>query len=202
MSRTIEIVNRRAQLLERIVDVMLSEGVSELSLRPLAKAVGTSARLLIYHFGSKEALLTEALERVRQRIQDSVRSLATKDDPRSLGEFLLMFWRWAMHEPNQRFFRLLFEVDGLAMRNRERFPARFWGAGFARWRRVFETEFGHPSDKESNATATFQLAVLNGLLHDFLCTGDRRRTTNALRCFIESTSSQPAAQDKRSKVGA
>ena len=200
MVRAIEIVNRRAELLEKIVDVMLSEGVSELSLRPLAKAVGTSARLLIYHFGSKEALLTEALERVRQRIEGSVRSLASKDDPRSLGEFLLMFWRWAMHEPNQRFFRLLFEIDGLAMQNRERFPAHFWGAGFARWRRVFETEFGQPSDKDSAATSTFQLAALNGLLHDFLCTGDRHRTTDALHRLIECTSGKPATQEKRIKV--
>jgi AcrR family transcriptional regulator len=200
MVRAIEIVNRRAELLEKVVNVMLSEGVSELSLRPLAKAVGTSARLLIYHFGSKEALLTEALERVRQRIEGSLRSLAAKDNPRSLGEFLLMFWRWAMHEPNQRYFRLLFEIDGLAMQNRARFPAHFWGAGFSRWRRVFETEFGQPSDKESAATATFQLAALNGLLHDFLCTGDRKRTTDALHCLIECTSVKPAMQENKARA--
>jgi len=202
MSRAVEIVTRRAELLEKVVEVMLSEGVSELSLRPLAKAVGTSARLLIYHFGSKEALLAEALERVRQRIEGSLRSLAAKEDPRSLGEFLLMFWRWAVQEPNQRFFRLLFEIDALAMRNREKFPASFWGAGFARWRKVFETGFGQTSDKKSAATATFQLAALNGLLHDFLCTGDRKRTTNALHCLIESTSIKPTTPERRIRVRA
>jgi AcrR family transcriptional regulator len=202
MAGTIEIINRRAELLEKVVDVMLLEGVSELSLRPLAKAVGTSARLLVYHFGSKEKLLTDALEQVRQRIEGSLRSLAAKDNPRSLREFLLMFWGWAMHKPNQQYFRLLFEVDGLAMQNRARFPAHFWGAGFARWRRVFETEFGQPSDKESAATSTFQLAALNGLLHDFLCTGDRQRTTNALHCLIECTSAKPATPAKQIKVRA
>lgn len=200
MTQTIRNAERRTELLERVVDVLLSEGISDLSLRPLAKAVGTSARLLIYHFGSKEKLLTNALEQVRQRVEGSLRSLAARERPLSLGEFLLMFWRWAMQEANQRYFRLLFEIDGLAMQNRARFPAHFWGVGFARWRQVFETEFGQPSDQDGAATSTFQLATLNGLLHDFLCTGDRKRTTDALHCFIESISARPGAEVKRIKA--
>jgi AcrR family transcriptional regulator len=200
MQQTIKIVERRTELLERIVDVLLAEGISDLSLRPLAKAVGTSPRLLIYHFGSKEKLLTDGLEQVRQRVEGSLRSLAEKKRPLSLSQFLLMFWHWAIHEENQRYFRLLFEIDGLAMQNRARFPAHFWGVGFARWRRVFETEFDQPSDKDGVATSTFQLAALSGLLHDFLCTGDRKRTTDALHCLIESISARPGAQAKRIKA--
>jgi len=200
MPQAIQVAERRTELLERIVDVLLSEGISDLSLRPLAKAVGTSARLLIYHFGSKEKLLTDALEQVRLRVEGSLRNLAAKEGPLSLGEFLLLFWRWAMREANQRYFRLLFEIDGLAMQNRARFPAHFWGVGFARWRRVFETEFGQPADKDGAASATFQLAALSGLLHDFLCTGDRKRTTAALHCLIRSISARPRAQGRRIKA--
>lgn len=202
MPQAIRIAKRRTELLERIVDVLLSEGISDLSLRPLAKAVGTSARLLIYHFGSKEKLLTEALEQVRQRVEGSLRDLAAKEGPLSLGEFLVLFWRWAIQQKNQRYFRLLFEIDGLAMQNRARFPAHFWGVGFARWRRVFETEFGQPSDLDGAAISTFQLAALNGLLHDFLCTGDRKRTTEALHCLIDSVSPKPLARGKRIKARA
>jgi AcrR family transcriptional regulator len=193
-------VERRTELLEKIVDVLLADGISSLSLRPLAKAVGTSARLLIYHFGSKEKLLTDALEQVRQRIEGSLRELAEKEGPMSLAEFLPMFWSWAIRDPNQKYFRLLFEIDGLAMQNRERFPADFWGAGFARWRWVFETEFGSPVDKNGAATATFQLAALNGLLHDYLCTGDRERTTAGLHRLIESIAEQPVAREKRTQM--
>lgn len=202
MATPITILTRRAELLDKIVDSLLADGISDLSLRPLAKAVGTSARLLIYHFGSKERLLADALEQVRQRIDSSLRSLAAKEDPRSLGEFLLMFWRWAMHRPNQRYFRLLYEVDGLAMQNRARFPEEFWGAGFARWRRAFETEFGLPSDKANAATSTFLLAALNGLLHDYLATGDRKRTTDALHFLISRISSQPASHAAPSRARA
>src|SRR5277367_5256071 len=205
MLQVVKTVERRTVLLDKIVDVLLAEGISDLSLRPLAKSVGSSARLLIYHFGSKEKLLTDALEQVRQRIESSLRRLAEKQEPGgtpSLPEFLLLFWRWAMHKPNQRYFRLLFEIDGLALQNRARFPARFWGAGFARWRRVFETEFGQPSDKNGAATSTFQLVALNGLLHDFLFTGDRKRTTAALHRLVETISVSPAAPAKHIKASA
>jgi AcrR family transcriptional regulator len=177
---------RRIQLLSRIVDVLLDQGLSDLSLRPLAKDVGSSARLLIYHFGSKEELLTDALEEVRQRVDASLQAVAAKANPRSLEEFLLMFWDWAMEKSNQRYFRLIFEIDGLAMQRRRRFPSRFWGAGFAQWRGFFETTFPHSVGKNNTGTSTYLMATLSGLLHDFLATGDRKRTTLGLRCLIKS----------------
>jgi hypothetical protein len=46
-----QLPERREVLLGKIVDVLLAEGIAGFSLRPLAKTVGTSTRLLIYHFG-------------------------------------------------------------------------------------------------------------------------------------------------------
>ncbi|HEY2459925.1 MAG TPA: TetR/AcrR family transcriptional regulator [Candidatus Acidoferrum sp.] len=180
--------NRREELLEQVVDVLLEEGISELSLRPLAKAIGTSARLLIYHFGSKEVLLTQALEQVRERVQDALRDLAVRKNPRSLEEFLLLFWRWALKPANQRYFRLLYEMDGLALYERSKFPANFWSTGVKTWLRILETEFGQLSVRNggNSAASTYVLATINGLLHDFLATGDGKRTTNALQILIAS----------------
>src|SRR5258706_10044550 len=62
---------RRDELLRRSRDYLLAHGVADLSLRPLAAAIGTSARLLVYHFGSKEALVTAVLDDVRHRFQAS-----------------------------------------------------------------------------------------------------------------------------------
>src|SRR5260370_42389015 len=123
-----QVMERREELLEKIIDALLSTGVSDLSLRPLAKSVGSSARLLIYHFGSKEQLLAVALEGVRQRIQASVRELSAKEHPNSLPEFLRMFWRCAAKDSNPRYFRLLFELNGLAKHNPHIFPDSLSGA--------------------------------------------------------------------------
>ena len=50
--------NRKDELIESLIAYLLENGLADLSLRPLAAGTGTSARLLIYHFGSKEDLLT------------------------------------------------------------------------------------------------------------------------------------------------
>lgn len=181
-------------LLGKVVDALLANGISDLSLRPLAKTVATSARLLIYHFGTKEQLLTAALAEIRQRVERSVRELAAREKPESLESFLLMFWKWALLPPNQKYFRLQFEIAGLAMQNRKMFSAEFWGAGFSKWVGIFESSFnilapergGHPG------ASTLVLAALNGLLRDFLATGERKRTTAALHLLIETMASAPA----------
>ena len=52
----------KADLLKKMGDHMLEHGVNTASLRPLAQAADTSDRMLIYHFGSKDALIAEVLQ--------------------------------------------------------------------------------------------------------------------------------------------
>ena len=44
-------------LLDQVVDHFVAEGMGDLSLRKIAAAIGTSHRMLLYHFGSREGLL-------------------------------------------------------------------------------------------------------------------------------------------------
>lgn len=55
------------ELLDRVTDHVLAEGLIGLSLRPLAAAVGTSDRMLIYHFGSRDALVSAVVGRATER---------------------------------------------------------------------------------------------------------------------------------------
>src|SRR5258708_24403513 len=66
---------RTAVLVEDLIGYLIRHGVADLSLRPMAAAVGTSARLLIFHFGSKERLLIEALDEMQARLQRSLADL-------------------------------------------------------------------------------------------------------------------------------
>jgi len=159
---------RREELLEATVGYILANGVSDLSLRPLAKAIGTKARLLIYHFGSREKLIESALTVILRRVQR---------DFLKLGADVLEFWQWATASKSQPYLRLVFEVHGLAPRN----PRVFGGyvrEAIESWRSILAAR-GH---KEPIATA--MIAVFDGLLMDFLATGDRKRTTGALRLFL------------------
>ncbi|MDQ6935272.1 MAG: TetR family transcriptional regulator [Actinomycetota bacterium] len=58
---------REGQLLDAITDYVLTDGLIGLTLRPVAAAVGTSDRMLIYHFGSRDALVSAVVERTSQR---------------------------------------------------------------------------------------------------------------------------------------
>ena len=76
-------ISSKETLLDEIVDYILKRGLGNLTLRPLAAALKTSPRMLIYFFGSKEQLITEALTqcRVRQQ-QEFARILSTRGNRR------------------------------------------------------------------------------------------------------------------------
>jgi len=196
-----EVVERREELLEKIVDVLLASGISGLSLRPLADSVGSSARLLIYHFGSKEELLASALDRVRSRITTAVGELTAQVSNASLEEFLHMFWKWAIKEPNQRYFRLLFEIDGLAMHESKVVPASDRVAGVNRWIKIFERKVDKLADTTDGrlGASTAILATITGLLHDYFATGDLKRTTAGLNFFTGALSNQATSTARKNK---
>ena len=59
---------KREEIADRLADYLLAEGLIGASLRPLAAAVGTSDRMLLYYFRDKEALISAALQRVSERL--------------------------------------------------------------------------------------------------------------------------------------
>ena len=84
----------RTQLRERAIDYVLQHGFAAVSLRPMAKELKTNARMLVYHFGSREGLMREILAGLRER-EDVVihRWFQKKKTPPSLAEFVLWYWR-------------------------------------------------------------------------------------------------------------
>ncbi|MBB3882476.1 TetR/AcrR family transcriptional regulator [Acetobacter oeni] len=61
MDEVAERARRRRELTERLVDLVLREGLGTMGLRGLAKALGTSDRMLIYYYSNKENLVSEVL---------------------------------------------------------------------------------------------------------------------------------------------
>lgn len=60
--------DRKAALVTKLADHVLTEGLGGASLRPLAAAVGTSDRMLLYYFPDKPALIAAVLEEVAARM--------------------------------------------------------------------------------------------------------------------------------------
>src|ERR1700761_1985238 len=124
MARSADV--RRAELLDRIADYVAENGLADLSLRPLASAVGSSPRVLLYYFNSKEELIAEMLARLRERqkaLFDTV--------PREASSYAVTVrgaWKYMSAPAHARVFRLFFEVYGLALQAPERYAEFLRGA--------------------------------------------------------------------------
>jgi len=68
-------VSRREELLDQVTDHVLQHGLIGLTLRPLAAAIGTSDRMLIYHFGSRDGLVSAVVACAGARSVDAVDAL-------------------------------------------------------------------------------------------------------------------------------
>jgi AcrR family transcriptional regulator len=177
----------RAALLVSIVDHVVDYGLADLSLRPLAVAVGSSPRTLLYHFDSKERLVAAVLseaQRRQARLLDAWYERSAEYDTRTL---MLRAWQWLTAPRNDKLLRLLFEAHGLALRDRRRYGAYLrsasngWQAPFAR---ILEAR-GFTAERAS-ALATLIVAMMRGLLLDVLATGDKPRAERAFRSFISA----------------
>jgi AcrR family transcriptional regulator len=67
--------DRRQELVEGTVSYLLERGLVGLSLRPLAKALGTSDRMLLYYFSNRDEIIENALMCIGAHIQGLFRSV-------------------------------------------------------------------------------------------------------------------------------
>ncbi|HEY1867542.1 MAG TPA: TetR/AcrR family transcriptional regulator [Candidatus Cybelea sp.] len=183
MSRTPDEA-RRAELLDRAVDYVCRHGLAELSLRPLAKAVGSSPRVLLHYFESKENLVVEIVRQGRSRQQAMVANLKLTDlAPRELARTL---WREWSKPQWEALTRLSFEVYVLALQDPKRFPG-FLDRSINDWLRVLEACTRVPGcpPKEARAFATLLIAGFRGFLLDLMATHDRARIDRAVDRWFE-----------------
>jgi AcrR family transcriptional regulator len=175
---------RRAELLDLTMRYAAEHGIASLSLRPLAAALGTSSRMLVHYFGTKEELIGQALVAARPDIPALLRAHAQAGHtPARMAQRL---WRelttGGEQEPRTR---LLLEVMALALTQPDLYrqyavdAVRAWldplsdalhGAGL--------------TARDARARATMLVSGLRGLALDRYLTGDRQRTDDAARGLI------------------
>ena len=106
------------------------------------------------------------------------------------------FWTWMIHPSNAKYLRLLFEVQVLAIQNPARY-ARYMERTSSSWLDIIESCM--PPSKDRRTVATLCTAVIDGLLLEYLSTGDSRRTTKALDAFIRLMKNRPGAPAGRGR---
>src|SRR5688572_26694862 len=101
----------RDRLLAATVEHAMAHGISELSLRQLAAALGTSHRMLVYYFGSKDELLVEVTKAVEAQQRSSLEQLAADDGGDPEAQMRAM-WRRLVDPALWPQERLFFELYG------------------------------------------------------------------------------------------
>ena len=177
----------RERLLDAAVRHALDAGIADLSLRQLAAAIGTSHRMLLYHFGSREGLLVAVTQAVEEQQRAALLGSGTApQDARRSWERLSDPKLWPQE-------RLFFELYAYALRGR---PGT---EGFLDW--IVESwvapvaaalvEAG-ADERTARADARLAVAVVRGLLLDLLATGDRAGVTEAYERFLARASATGA----------
>lgn len=180
---------RRQELLEAAYSYVLERGLADLSLRPLATAIGSSPRVLLFLFGSKDGLVRALLARARADeldVLDRVRRAGSAGGPRAASDAI---WAW-LAAPEHRglltlwlegYARALVESDGV------------W-EGFAfRTVRDWLGLLDEVSTEADDVDRTLMLAVLRGCLLDLLATGDVARTSAAVDRYLRMIDERRAA---------
>ncbi|MDK1360832.1 helix-turn-helix domain-containing protein [Arthrobacter sp. zg-Y1219] len=177
----------REQLLQAALAYFAANGVHNQSLRSLAANIGTSHRMLNYHFGSREGLLTEVVAAVERRQREAYASLFRVDsDPAaSPREMTALFWN-RMVDETLTYGPLVFELASHAMQGEPH--ARILRQTLvAPWLDAMEDSLVRVGYDPGSARmqARLALAVVNGLLFDLLLTGDRAGASEAHGHFLD-----------------
>jgi len=167
-------LERRRQLLDALVEEFAAGGVGDRSLRDVAAAVGTSHRMLLHHFGSREDLLVAIVEEVERRQMGLLLEM-----PRDPAESFAAMWS-DLHRPELRQLeRLFFECYARAAQGEKPFARMIPGA-VDDWLDEVATVAGATFDP---AMARLGLAVVRGLLLDLVATDDDAGVDAAAQTF-------------------
>jgi AcrR family transcriptional regulator len=170
---------RRQELLAAVIADLAREGLGDRSLRDIAAAVGTSHRMLIHHFGSRQGLMTAVVEVIEEDQKRFMESL--EGEP---GDIVAAMWRRLRDPALWPAERLFFECYARALHGEEPFDRLLPGSvdDWVERTVALDATPGVPPGL-ARARARVGLAVFRGLLLDLVGTGDRAGVDAAFEAY-------------------
>lgn len=171
--------DRRDEILDAIVAYVVERGRAALSLREAAAAAGISHAALLRHFQTKDRLIEEVHRRLRERAP------IPSPDPEDPSQALRDVWAYWIAPEGIPALALQYETLATALRDADAHPAYLLETVYQWLNPVIDslTTAGCP-EPEARVLATEIVAMMRGLLLDFIATRDHVRTTAALENLI------------------
>lgn len=173
----------RDELLAAVVRHVAEHGIGDLSLRPLAAAIGSSHRMLLFHFGSKEQLMVEVVRTVEAQQREAMAAIAEQPG-RTVAEQMRQQWVGYLAPALRNNIRLFFEVYADALRGRPG-TAEFLDEATTSWRQPAAAALAPLSGAHADVDARLMIALTRGLLLDLAATDDVEGVDAAMRRFTD-----------------
>jgi AcrR family transcriptional regulator len=171
---------RKPQLLGEILDYLLDKSLASVSFRTLAQALGCSTYTLVYHFGTRDQLLSEIVAAVSTRTVAVEQQMAIAPD--TLDAYFRGFeqsWSWTLQPRNRQLQRLEFEASLIEALEPEKHD--FSRALFETWQRIGLSALTSLGVEPDAAALEVRLLVDNfyGIQYDFVLNGEAEPATRA-----------------------
>lgn len=171
-------MSARDDLLESVITYAGAHGIAHASLRRIASGTGTSHRMLVHHFGSKEGVLVAVVAEVDHRQRRALEDLLS-EGPVDLWAF----WERFADPGLAPFERLYFELYGQALQGQSWAEPMLDGV-VDDWLEPVTAALRTADERAGAVDARLAVAVTRGLLLDLLATGDHEAVREAMRHFM------------------
>jgi AcrR family transcriptional regulator len=179
---------RKSELLTAAYDYALANGLAEYSLRPLAAAIGTSPRVLLFLFGSKEGLTRALLDRARAAELAALAAVRAGPGSSDLAQTAREVWAWLIDPSHRALLTLWLEGYARSLLAAPGPWARFAQETVTDWLSLLAESqpAGRRRSPAGQTERTLLLAVLRGALLDVLATGDTERAGLAVERHLST----------------
>jgi AcrR family transcriptional regulator len=180
--------SRREELIELAYRHVLANGLARMSLRPLAKSVGSSPRVLLFLFGTKDDLVRALLARARAEELEAIDALRQGDDSGEVTTAARQVWAWLSAPDHRNVLTLWVEAYACSLVDPTGPWAHFAEQTVRDWLDLLAScqAPAHRRSAEGAAERTIILALLRGALLDLLATDDLKRTTRAVTAQLDA----------------
>jgi AcrR family transcriptional regulator len=183
MGRPVD-TERRAALLEATATHLVEHGIAGVSLDAIAGSAATSSRMLVHHFGTRDALIAGALEIARRRqLTHADAYFVPEPDAAAVLE---RAWPWFVDRDTRKYFRLFQQVAALEKLEARATPSTLQLRLASDWRpilrAVFAADVRHRDD--ADALVELLLAVYRGLAIELVAQPDEARLRRGYNRFI------------------
>jgi DNA-binding transcriptional regulator YbjK len=185
---------RRAELLDRVAEDLVANGLVDFSLRRAARAAGTTHKVLLYYFDGVDDLLAQALLGLRyRRIGNALAAVVERPPEGGLADRVRAVW--PILEANASGLRVIDQAIGLAMYDPERYAHLAQEAAEQYLPALLSILPGDWTDRRRREVADMLLAMFRGFLMDWRTTGDTARIRSALEALTRALEREEAATE-------